>query len=162
MDKNSLVGEQGGRPGGMQKALGRVWVGSGPTRSRQKSRAGTKSEKLRERQELGKLDSGLACRSPEWRRISSRIPPGRLVWLVGGWVVFFVLVVFSVFYVFVGLVAVLGCLLVVGLLGCWVVGLLGCWVVGLLGCCHPSKQRSNPTTQNPSNPTTQKPKNPTT
>ena len=53
--------------------------------------------------------------------IASRIPPGRLVWLVGGWVVFFVLVVFSVFYVFVGLVAVLGCLLVVGLLGCWAV-----------------------------------------
>ena len=34
--------------------------------------------------------------------IASRIPPGRLVWLVGGWVVFFVLDVFSVFYVFVG------------------------------------------------------------
>ena len=55
------------------------------------------------------------------RRIASRIPPGRLVWLVGGWVVFFVLVAFSVFDVFVGLVAVLGCLLVVGLLGCWAV-----------------------------------------
>ena len=35
-----------------------------------------------------------------------------------------------------------GCLLVVGLLGCWVVGLMGCWIVeldcwivGLLVCC---------------------------
>ena len=53
--------------------------------------------------------------------IASRIPPGRLVWLLGGWVVFFVLVVFFVFYVFVELVAVLGFLLVVGLLGCWAV-----------------------------------------
>ena len=51
--------------------------------------------------------------------IASRIPPGRIDWVVGGRVVFFVLVVFSVFYVFVGLVAVLGCLLVVWLLGCW-------------------------------------------
>ena len=53
--------------------------------------------------------------------IASCIPPGRLVWLLGGWVVFFVLVVFFVFYVFVELVAVLGFLLVVGLLGCWAV-----------------------------------------
>ena len=53
--------------------------------------------------------------------IASRIPPGRLVWLLGGWVVFFVLVVFFVFYVFVELVAVLGFLLVVGLLSCWAV-----------------------------------------
>ena len=51
--------------------------------------------------------------------IASRIPPGRIDWVVGGRVVFFVLVVFSVFYVFVGLVAVFGCLLVVWLLGCW-------------------------------------------
>ena len=95
------------------------------------------------------LESDLARRAPlqgKGRRIASRIPPGRLVWLLGGWVVFFVLVVFFVFYVFVELVAVLGCLL----------------VVGLLGCCHLTKQPSNPTTQNPSNPTTPKPKNPTT
>ena len=70
------------------------------------------------------LESDLARRAPlqgKGRRIASRIPPGRLVWLLGGWVVFFVLVVFFVFYVFVELVAVLGFLLVVGLLGCWAV-----------------------------------------
>ena len=68
--------------------------------------------------------SDTPCSTPPGRAadlIASRIPPGRLVWLLGGWVVFFVLVVFFVFYVFVELVAVLGFLLVVGLLGCWAV-----------------------------------------
>ena len=41
--------------------------------------------------------------------IASRIPPGRIDWVVGGRVVFFVFVVFSVFPVFVGLVAFLLC-----------------------------------------------------
>ena len=41
--------------------------------------------------------------------IASRIPPGRIDWVVGGKVVFFVFVVFSVFPVFVGLVAFLLC-----------------------------------------------------
>ena len=41
--------------------------------------------------------------------IASRIPPGHIDWVVGGWVVFFVFVVFSVFPVFVGLVAFLLC-----------------------------------------------------
>ena len=41
--------------------------------------------------------------------IASRIPPGRIDWVVGGRVVFFVFVVFYVFPVFVGLVAFLLC-----------------------------------------------------
>ena len=105
----------------MRKALGRVWEGSRTGKSRQKTRTRTKSKELRERRDLSKLEAHPARRSPEGRRIASRIPPGRLVWLLGGWVVFFVLVVFFVFYVFVELVAVLGFLLVVGLLGCWAV-----------------------------------------
>ena len=101
------------------------------------------------------LESGLARRAPlqgKGRRIASRIPPGRLVWLVGGWVVFFVLVVFSVFYVFVGLVAVLGCLLVVWLLGCW-----------FEQPNNPKKQPpNNPIIRQPSYQTTQEHNNPTT
>ena len=103
----------------MRKVLGRVWEGSRTGKSRQKTRTRTKSGEFRERRDLGKLEARLARRSPEGRRIASRIPPGRIDWVVGGRVVFFVLVVFSVFYVFVGLVAVFGCLLVVWLLGCW-------------------------------------------
>ena len=34
--------------------------------------------------------------------IASRIPPGHIDWVVGGWVVFFVLAVFLFFSVFVG------------------------------------------------------------
>ena len=41
--------------------------------------------------------------------IASRIPPGRIDWVVGGRVVFFVFVVLSVFPVFVGLLAFLLC-----------------------------------------------------
>ena len=108
--------------------LGRVWEGSRTGKSRQKIRTGTKSEKHRERRDHGKLEAHLARRSPEGRRIASRIPPGRIDLVVSGRIVFFDLVFFSVFYVFVGLVAVLGCLLVVGLLGCYVVGLLGSWI----------------------------------
>ena len=76
--------------------------------------------------------------------IASRIPPGRIDWVVGGRVVFFVLVVFSVFYVFVGLVAVLGCLLVVWLLGCWF------------------EQPNNPKKQPPNNPIIRQPSYQTT
>ena len=84
--------------------------------------------------------------------IASRIPPGRIDWVVGGRVVFFVLVVFSVFYVFVGLVAVLGCLLVVWLLGCW-----------FEQPNNPKKQPpNNPMIRQPSYQTTQEHNNPTT
>ena len=41
--------------------------------------------------------------------IASRMPPGRIDWVVGGRVVFFVFVVLSVFPVFVGLLAFLLC-----------------------------------------------------
>ena len=83
---------------------------------------------------------------------ASRIPPGRIDWVVGGRVVFFVLVVFSVFYVFVGLVAVLGCLLVVWLLGCW-----------FEQPNNPKKQPpNNPIIRQPSYQTTQEHNNPTT
>ena len=59
--------------------------------------------------------------------IASRIPPGRIKWLVGCWV-------FGCW-----IVRLLCCCtaiphqLVGGLLGG---GLLGCWVVALLSCCH--------------------------
>ena len=100
------------------------------------------------------LESDLARRAPlqgKGRRIASRSPPGRVVWLVGGWVVFLFLLSFLFF------MSLLGWLL------SWVVfWMSGCWVVWSLGCCQPTKQPSNPTTQNPSNPTTQKPKIPTT
>ena len=90
--------------------------------------------------------------TPVGRRIASRIPPGRIDWVVGGRVVFFVLVVFSVFYVFVGLVAVLGCLLVVWLLGCW-----------FEQPNNPKKQPpNNPMIRQPSYQTTQEHNNPTT
>ena len=95
-----------------------------------------------------------ATRSPEGAAdlIASRIPPGRIDWVVGGRVVFFVLVVFSVFYVFVGLVAVLGCLLVVWLLGCW-----------FEQPNNPKKQPpNNPIIRQPSYQTTQEHNNPTT
>ena len=59
--------------------------------------------------------------------IASRIPPGRIVCVVGGWVVFFVLCVFPVFSVFVGLVVVLLC--------CCAAVLLGCCFAVLLACC---------------------------
>ena len=59
--------------------------------------------------------------------IASRIPPGRIVCVVGGWVVFFVLCVFPVFPVFVGLVVVLLC--------CCAAVLLGCCFAVLLACC---------------------------
>ena len=59
--------------------------------------------------------------------IALRIPPGRIVWLVGGWVVFFVLRVFPVFSVFVGWVAILLFCCAAVLLGC-------CFAVLLAGC----------------------------
>ena len=70
--------------------------------------------------------------------IASRIPPGRIDWVVGGWVVFFVFVV-SLFFL----------------------SSLG-W---LLFCCvavPTTQQPNNLTTQQPSNPTTKQPNNPTT
>ena len=51
--------------------------------------------------------------------IASRIPPGRIDWVVGGRVVFFVIVVFSVFLC----LCWLGCCLGLSF-GCLVVGLL--------------------------------------
>ena len=59
------------------------------------------------------MRSCLARRGDLLRRaadlIASRIPPGRIDWVVGGRVVFFVFVVLSVFPVFVGLLAFLLC-----------------------------------------------------
>ena len=59
--------------------------------------------------------------------IASRIPPGRIFCVVGGCVVCFVLCVFPVFSVFVGLVVVLLC--------CCAAVLLGCCLAVLLACC---------------------------
>ena len=122
-----------GRPGGMCTAGGRVREGK-PSLVR---------TGMNVVQDAGRGAADL---------IASRIPPGRIDWVVGGRVVFFVLVVFSVFYVFVGLVAVLGCLLVVWLLGCW-----------FEQPNNPKKQPpNNPIIRQPSYQTTQEHNNPTT
>ena len=86
--KKTPEGKKDGRPGGMRRPVGRT-----PGGVQDQIRAKILARVLGKRQELGE-------NWKNWRLdgtanlIASRIPPGHIDWVVGGRVVFFVLIVF--------------------------------------------------------------------